>query len=128
MDFKVTFNNFENAMNAVKMFELRKQSAISVLEGKCKAARTAQKELAKIAVDDFDTFTKLPNIQFTRFPLKLFFPVMFKTMKFKFFKLFTKKIPEEKQLAKMYKKYQKELTLKDIEQKTLKIHASPWFF
>ena len=127
MDFKINFNNFENAMNAAKMFELKKHSAISVLEGKCRDARAAQKELAKIAVDDFDTFTKLPNVQFTGFPLKLFFPVLFKTMKFKIFRLFTKKIPEEKQLAKMYKEYQKGLTPKDIEQKTLKIDTSMWF-
>ena len=127
MDLKITFNNFENAMNAVKMFELRKQSAISVLEGKCKTARTAQKELAKIAVADFDTFKKMPNIQFTGFPLKLLFPIMFKTMKYKMFRMFTKKIPEDKQLAKMYKEYKKSLTPDEINQKTLKIDTSGWF-
>jgi len=127
MDFKINFNNFENAMNAVKIFELRKRTATSVLEGKCKDARIAQKELAKIAVEDFDTYTKMPNIQFTGFPLKLFLPIIFKTMKFKIFRLFTKKIPEEKQLVKMYKEYQKGLTPEDIKQKTLKIDASQWF-
>ncbi len=110
MDFKVTYNNFESAMRAAKIFELRKQVGISVMEGKCRAARATQKELAKIGVEDFDTFKTVPGVRVNNLPLSQFFPMFLKGLKFKIYRAFTKKIPEEKQLAKMYKEYAEKLT------------------
>lgn len=110
MDFKVKYNNIESAMHAVQIFELRKQISLSVMEGKCKKARAAQKTLAKIGVEDFDTFKSVPGIRINNIPLSEFFPMLFKSLKFKIYRAFTKKIPEEKQLAKMYKEYSETLT------------------
>lgn len=120
-NFKIQFNDIESAMRAAKMFELRKQVSISIMEGKCRQARAAQKEFAKIAVSDFDTFTKLPNINITGFPLKMYFPLLLRTIKFNIFRKFSKTTPEEKQLAKQYRNYAKTLTKEDIKNKTLDI-------
>ena len=67
-----------------------------------------EKEFAKIAVSDFETCKTLPNINYTNVPIKMFLGVWFKSLKFRFYKLFTKKSPEEKQLKKLYKTFLKE--------------------
>ena len=95
----------DSAVRAAKMFELKKQSSMSILEGKYKDARAAQKELAKLGVEDFDTFVKVPGIKFANLPLIEGFPIIKKFIGFNLFKMFSKKTPEEKQLAKMFKEF-----------------------
>ena len=120
-NFKIQFSNIEQAMNAAKMFELRQKAGIAILEGKCREARTAQKEFAKLAVADFDTFTKLPHMNIHGVSPRLFFPMLLKSLKFKLFSLFSKLSPEEKLLRKQYQAYVKNVTKEDIAKKTIDV-------
>ena len=108
MDFKITYSNLDSALNAQKMFQLRQRAMLSIVGGNFKEARNSQKEFAKIAVSDFETCKTLPNINYTNVPIKMFLGVWFKSLKFRFYKLFTEKSPEEKQLKKLYKTFLKE--------------------
>lgn len=121
MSMKITYKSIDSAMNAAKMFELRKHASLSIISGKFKQARTAQKELAKAAVEDFETFKTLPNVRITNVPPKVWFPLLVKSLKFKIYNAFTKKTPEEKLLAKEYKNYVKNLTPEMKKQKTIDI-------
>ena len=104
MNFSITYKNIDSAMNAARMFELRKLVSLSVLEGNFRNARIAQKEFAKAAVNDFDTFRTLPNISITNVPLKEWLLLGFRSLEYKFYKFFTGKTKEEKLLAKMCKR------------------------
>ena len=110
MNFSVTYKDFATAERAIKMFNLRKESTLHIMSGEFKAARQTQKEFAKLAVQDFETFKTVPTISFTNVPIKEWLGMAFQGLKFKIFSAFTKKTPEEKQLAKKYNEYIKELT------------------
>ena len=107
MNFSVTYKSFDNAINAAKMFELRKLVSLSVLEGNFRNARIAQREFSKIAIEDFDTFKTLPNIKITNIPLRDWLILGFRSLEYKIYKFFTRKTPEEKTFAKMYKAFVK---------------------
>lgn len=121
MEFRITFKDTDSALKAINMFELRRKSSISILSGKFKQAREAQRELAKIAVDDFETYKSLPGIKFSNVPLKAWLAFLLKSFGFKIFKLFSKKTPEEKQFAERCKSYAKELRPEDKKAKTIDI-------
>ena len=121
MNFKVTYPNIETALRASKMFELRKKVLLSVMDGKYKTARKFQKEFAKNAVEDFDTFTTLPKLTFTNVPLKVWFALLAKNIKFKIYRAFTKNSPDEKLLAKKFKVYKKSLTKEELKKNQLEV-------
>ena len=122
-DFKASYKDLDTAIRAAKMFELRKQVSISVLDGKFREARKQQKELAKAAVDDFETYKTLPFIHFIMksFPLKSVIGLMINTLGFKIFNKFSKKTQEEKQLLNLSKEYYRNLTKDDIKNKTIDV-------
>ena len=103
MNISVTYKNIDTAINAAKMFELRKLVSVSIMEGNFRNARIAQKEFAKAAVADLDTFKTLPNIKFTNVPLGEWLTMAFRTLEYKFYRFFTGRSKEEKALAKSYK-------------------------
>ena len=127
MNYSVTYKNFNSAVNAAKMFELRKKSTLSVIEGKYRDARLAQKELAEIAINDFDTFKTLPIINFKNVPLNFWVRALCNSIKFRIYKLFTLNTPEEKQLIKMVKQYTKEVTKEDIKKKSIDITVPAFY-
>ncbi len=103
MNFSVTYKSFDNALNAAKMFELRKMVSLSIMEGNFQNARIAQKEFAKTALEDFDTFKTLPNIKITNVPLREWLVLGFRSLEYKVYRFFTRKTPEEKAFAKVIK-------------------------
>ncbi|MCR4880814.1 MAG: hypothetical protein K6A44_02535 [bacterium] len=107
MNYSVTYKNFDTAINAARMFELRKLVSISVMEGNFRNARVAQREFAKAAVEDFDTLKTLPYITFTNVPLREWLVMGFRSLEYKFYKFFTGKSKEEKLLSKMLKTIKK---------------------
>ena len=122
-DFKATFKDTASAIRAAKIFELRKQAMMSVMDGRFKDARNYQKEIAKDAVTDFEAYKKQPFIHFSvpGMPLKEFFSMAFNSFKFKIYNKFTKKTPEEKQLNKLSKEYFKNLSKEDIKKNTIDV-------
>ena len=121
MNYKITFNNIDSALNAKKMFELRQHITISILDGKYRAARKSQKELAALAVKDFDAYKSLPKINFKNAPFREVLSLIGKSIKFRLYYAFDKKTPEEKLLTEKYKIYRKNLTPEEERKKTIDI-------
>ena len=109
------------AVNAAKMFELSKQRNLAIWDGKYREARNIQREFAKIAVKDFETCKTLPNIHFNNAPLSVVLVALGRSIVYRIFKAFTKQTPEEKELAKKYTEYQKQLTPEDKKKNTINI-------
>ena len=109
MNYSVTYKNIDTAVKAARMFELRKLVSLSIMEGKFRNARVAQREFAKTAVDNVDILKTLPNISITNIPLKEWLIMGFRSLEYRVYKFFTSKTPEEKLLAKQLKVFQKSL-------------------
>ena len=122
-DFKATFKDVDSAIRAAKIFELRKQSMISVMDGKFRDARNYQKEIAKEAVKDFEVYKKIPFVHFIvpGMPMKDFFSMAFNNFKFKIYSKFTKKTTDEKQFNKLAREYYSNLTKEDIKKNTIDV-------
>ncbi len=122
-DFKMTFRDVDTALGAAKMFELRKQSMVSSLDGKFRETRKYQKELAKEAVKNFEVYKQLPIMQFNfiTMPAKVFFKFVLNIFKIKFLNMFVRKTPEEKQFKKLTKEYFGKLTKEEIQDKVVDI-------
>ena len=118
MALTVKYKDLNSAVNAARMFEIRKQVSLSVLSGNFSQARTEQKEFAKIAVDNFDTLKTLPKITITNIPLKDWLVFAFRSLEFRVYRTFSKKTPEEKLFAKQYKSY-----IQALKQKKLNVTA-----
>ena len=123
IDFKVNYKDMDSAMRAAKMFNLRQNAFVSIIEGKYRVARQYQKDFASIAVSDFETFKTLPKINYKNVPAVAFFPMLWRSIKFRIFKFFTKSTKEEKQLVRMYKEYVKNLTKEEDKKRTLDINV-----
>ncbi len=117
----IKFNNTENALNAVQMFNLRQNSLGAVISHKFRDARNYQRQLAKLAAEDFDTFKTLPNVSYKNVPFGIWLVSLFRNLDFKIFKLFTKTTPEEKAFYKKSREYFKTLTPEDIKKNTLEV-------
>ena len=109
MNYSVTYKNFDSAIKAAKMFELRKLVSMSIIEGNFRNARVAQREFAKTAVDNVDILKTLPTISFTNIPLLAWLKMGFRSLEYKVYKFFTRSTPEEKLFAKQIKEFQKSL-------------------
>ena len=119
-------NSFDSLVNAGLMLELHKKIFSSILDGKCHQAREAQKKLAKLAISDFEAYKALPSINFRNAPFRAVLMFAGKVMKFRIFKAFTRKTPEEKQLAEKCKEYAKELTPEAKKTKTIDVDFPYW--
>ncbi len=120
-NYTVKFSDMDSAIRASKMFELKKQSMISIVEGRFKDARTAQKECAKIAVEDFDAFTKLPKVNIHNMPLSAGLSILWQSLKFRVYNAFCRKTTEEKELAIKTKEYIKNTTPEEQKQRTIDV-------
>lgn len=104
MAFNVTYKDYNTAVKAVQLFELRKKVGVSVMEGQFRKARTAQEEFAKMAVDNVDIVKTLPKITITNIPFVEWIVLACRSLEYRIYRAFTRKTPEEKQIAKIFKK------------------------
>ena len=112
---------YQDMIKADNMLNLSKGSFVNVIMGNFKLAREQEKELAKVAVNDFDVYKKIPKIRFTNAPWSLIKQAFLNGMKYKVYKVFSSKIPEEKQFLNMKKDYLKQLKTEKKELKTFTI-------
>lgn len=110
---------YQDIIKADKMLNLCKGSFVDVIFGNFKLAREQEKELAIAAIKDFDVYKKIPPIRFTNAPLSLIMLAFLNGMKYRIYRAFSSKIPEEKQFFKMKQDYLKELKAKNIKPKTV---------
>jgi len=118
---------YQDIIKADKMLNLCKGSFVDVIFGNFKLAREQEKELAIAAIKDFDVYKKIPPIRFTNAPLSLIMLAFLNGMKYRIYRAFSSKIPEEKQFLKMKKEYLKELKAKNIKPKTVTLEL-PRFY
>ena len=122
----VTYKTVEEAIRAMKMFALQQYSTVSVIQGKFRAARASQREFAKLATEDFDTFKTMPIIKVQHVVgFKEWLGLAWKFLTFKIFKAFTKKTPEEKQLKKLAQQYFKEIPPEELKKRTINVDLKP---
>ncbi len=121
MGFKINFSNAKSAINAVTMLNLRQNLLKSVVSGNFRLARSQQKEFAKIAVEDFDTYIKLPKVVYDNIPLVPLMSMFLKTLKFRIFYAFSKKTPDEKELKRKAKEYIKTISSSEMKARTVRI-------
>ena len=121
VEFKVSYNNIDSALKASRMFNLQKQHMFAVMSGEYKNAVKVQRELAKEAVQDFETYKSLPILNFKNIPFKDSLQLIAKIIKYRLFRLFTFRTPEEKEFKNLCHEYKKELTPEEIRKKTIDI-------
>ena len=127
MNFKVSYKDAETAHRAQRMYELNRQHLMSIMDGKYKEAVRVRRNLAKIALEDFETYKTLPILSFKNVPLKIWLSLLSKSIKYRLYKLFTRKTPEEKEFYNLCQEYQKTLTPEDIRKKTIDINIPPLY-
>ena len=103
MNFNIVYKDCNTAIKAAQLFEMRKNVGISVMNGNFRQARAAQKEFAKMAVDNVDIVKTLPNVKITNVPFIEWCVLALRTLEYKIYKAFTRKTPAEKQFAKLFK-------------------------
>lgn len=103
MHLGITYKDYNTAIKAAQLFELRKQVGVSVMSGKFKDARAAQIAYAKEAVENADIAKTLPKITITNIPFVEWCVLALRSLEYKIYKAFTRKTPAEKQFAKMFK-------------------------
>ncbi len=97
------------------------QTFLNVVFGNFKAARDYEKKNAGLVIKDYDAIKTLPKINFVNVPMDVQKMVVKNILKYRFYKLFSSKTPEEKQVAKMKKEFLNELKSKNKEMKVVNI-------
>ena len=120
-DAKQKSEAYKKLMKVTEMFENSKNALVNVFLGKFKDARKCEKELAKTAVEDFDAYKSIPNVSVTNVPWFIFRKLIINIFKYRVYKAFSKKIPEEKRFMELKKEYLDELKKENKEIKTVKI-------
>lgn len=110
---------YQKSLKVNEMFNYSKSAFISVISGKFKEARFFEKELAKVAVKNFDLYKEIPKISLTGVPLSVVRTAMAKSFQYRIYRAFSKMTPEEKTFLEMKKAYVKELKASGKKIKTV---------
>ena len=112
---------YQRMLKVNEMFEYNKSILINIMTGNFEQVRAAEKQLAKVGVEDFEAYKMLPHVKFnTSFDVAKIF--MKNGFKYRVYKMFSRKTPEEKAFLKMKKAYVKELKANHQEVKTVVIN------
>ena len=120
-DAKKKSETYQKLQKVNEMFNYEKYFMMNVVTGNFKAARNAEKQLAKIGTEDFDTYKSIPKMKISGVPFQVGMLVFKNSLKYRLYKLFSKKTPEEKTFLAMKKAYLKELKEQKQEIKTVEI-------
>ena len=120
-DAKKKSEAYQKLQKVNEMFNYEKYVMMNVVTGNFKAARNAEKQLAKIGTEDFDTYKSIPKMKISGVPFQVGMLVFKNSLKYRLYKLFSKKTPEEKTFLAMKKAYLKELKEQKQEIKTVEI-------
>ena len=99
----------QKQLKANEILEYVKARIMYVMCGKFKEAREFEKEIAKLAIKDFDIYKAVTNFKLTDLPPETGKILFFNSLKYRLYRAFTSKTPEEKELIKMNKKYYKDM-------------------
>ena len=97
------------------------QAFLNTVLGNFKLARDFEKRAAGLAVKNYEDLKNIPKINYANVPMDIQKMVVKNIIKYKFYKIFSSKTPEEKQLAKMKRDFLKELKKENKEVKTITV-------
>ena len=118
----------EKMLVANEILNYVKLHIYNVMTGKFKEASEIHKKIAKLGVENFDIYKSMTNFKITNVPLGTGFSLFKNSLKYRFYRFFVRKSPEEKKLYKMNKVYIKDLKAKKINTKPpLEINMSGVF-
>ena len=120
-DAKKKSELYQKMVRTNELLQTSYMTFCNIISGNFKAARDFEQKLAVLAINDFENFKNIPKINFAYVPMKAQKLVVKNSIKFRIYRLFTPKTPEEKQFAKMRKDYKKELKENKKEIKTVTI-------
>lgn len=118
---------YNKLLRANNMFDKSKNLFLSIVLGNFKDARGYEKDLAKLAVSDFDTYKELPKVNFSNVPFAVAAKTMYNGFRYNIYKLFSKKTPEEKEFAKKRTDYLKTLKIENKQIKTVNINIPNYY-
>jgi len=98
---------YKKMVVANEILNYTKLGMIHVISGNYKEARESHKQLAKLAIKNFETYKQVTNFKITDLPHELGAVLLVRSLKFKLYYALSQKTPEEKQLKKMNKEYLK---------------------
>lgn len=112
---------YQKKVKANEILNYVKMHMSYVIFGDFKKAREISKELAKLAVKDFDIYKSMTNFRITNLPPEAGKILFINSIKYKIYRLFSPKTEEEKQLYKMNKEYLKKMKSENIKLKPVEI-------
>lgn len=118
-DAKQKSKKYQDMIKAQSMLDASTNVFKSILMGDFKHAREFEKEYAKLATADFEVYKQLPYLVLNGAPKEIIKKERTNRFKYRIYRFFTRKTPEEKQFLKMRKEYSKELKAKNIQPKTV---------
>ena len=118
---------YQDMIKAQSMLDAGTNAFKCIIFGKFKLAREFEKEQAKLAVKDFDVFKQIPRISITNLPKEVITKTLINSFKYRVYKAFSKKTPEEKEFLKLKKGFLKELKAEHKEIKTVTLEL-PRFY
>ena len=110
---------YQDMTKAQNMLDASRAAFISVIFGNFKQAREQEKELAKTAIKDFDVYKQIPQIKLQNVPFFILQKAFVNGLKYRVYKAFSSKIPEEKQFYNMKKEYFNQLKSENKKPKTV---------
>lgn len=94
---------------------------LNMVAGKFALARHFEKKYASLSVNDFENFKNIPKINYLNVPIFVQKEVMKNSLKYRIYRMFTTKTPEEKQFSRMRKEYFRQLKAEHKEIKTVDV-------
>lgn len=112
---------YKKMVRATEILNYKKYQMLNVISGNFKEARETHKEIAKLAVKDFDTYKQVTNVRITNVPPDAGKILLVNSLKYRIYYAFSKKTPEEKLMVKMNKEYIKKMKAQKIKIKPVEI-------
>lgn len=110
-----------------EMLENGKNIFANVILGNFKTARDFEKKFAELAVKDFELYKQIPKINFLGVPAEIQKMAFKNSLKYRIFKLFQTKTPDEKVFLKKKKEYVRELKRENKQIKTVNIEFPRYY-
>ena len=112
---------YQKVVRANEMLQNSYQVFCNIVFGNFKVARDYEKKTADMVIKDFENVKNIPKINYVNVPMDIQKTVVKNIIKYRIYKMFSSKTPEEKQADKMKKEFLKELKKEHKEMKTVTV-------
>lgn len=112
---------YKKMMIIDEMVNYNKLFLANIAFGKFKEARAVEKTLAKLGVENFAEYKEIPKVSVKNVPWDVWKASLVNGIKYRIYRAFSKKTPEEKSFLRMKKEYFQELKSQKKQLKTVQI-------